>query len=160
MRCHVFCWSLLKDGWKCVSGKQCYWNRPAGLPGRDWQETSLDGLNLIYQRSSLVINLIDTNTLSCKSLKINQTWGVWIVLSKLIVKEKKYKSESQFISSFISEICLLSAVICEKIPAARSSIIRKPFRNHRRDYISQHSVVAWCICLCHGSKCLGPRLGR
>ena len=35
----------------------------------------LDGLNFIYQRSSLIINLTDTNTLG---LKVNQTWGVWI----------------------------------------------------------------------------------
>ena len=33
----------------------------------------LDGLNFIYQRSSLTINR--TNTLG---LKVNQTWGVWI----------------------------------------------------------------------------------
>ena len=43
------------------------------------EETSrglpLDGLNFIYQKSSSIINLTDTNTLG---LKVNQTWGVWI----------------------------------------------------------------------------------
>lgn len=64
-----FCRSLLKDGWRCVSGKQCCWNRPA-----DWlgAKSSLDGLDL---RSGLLVNLVDIKTPSCRSLTVNWTWG-------------------------------------------------------------------------------------
>lgn len=43
---YFFWWPLLKDGWRCLSGKSAV--------GTGWlagcQETSLDGLNLIYQK--------------------------------------------------------------------------------------------------------------
>lgn len=83
MRCLIFCQSLLKDRWKGVPGKSAVGT--GQLAG--WQEISLDGLNLIYQRFSVVINLTDTNTLSCKNFRVNQTWGIWITLSKLIREE-------------------------------------------------------------------------
>lgn len=54
---YFFCWSLLKDGWRGVSGKSAL--ATARLAG--CQETSLDGRNLIYQKSDcLTVNLPDT----------------------------------------------------------------------------------------------------
>lgn len=136
--------------------EMCIWHTVL-LEKASWldrcQDSSLDDLNL---RSGLVVNLTDTKAPSYRSLTVKWTWGGG--LDNTVKIHKNYKSKSQFISSFTSEICLLLAVICNKKKIKEwGQESSECLLRITEEAIFTGSLMHLSF---HGSRCLATRLGR